>query len=205
MGDRHQRKPPPARQLTSSLDVKVLQTAASLENLAVASYDTVARLFASATAPAALGTFAARSKAEHMAHAAAFNAAAVRAGGAAQHAADPRYAASVHGDAEHLRDAAQAVSLLESLEDVNAQSYTRYASLASSRVVRALLVSVAVDEAAHRAFLLAAQQLLTAGPTELLAFPTRPAELPAAVGSECFPAAFYPTGDASAVDEGALL
>jgi hypothetical protein len=187
----------------TSLDVQVLQTAASLENLAVAAYETVLRLLAS-RGPAALGTFAATCRSQHIVHAAAFNAAAVRAGGAAQHAADPQLLARVHGDLTHPTDEPSAVSLLESLEDINAQSYTRYAVLASSATVREMFVSVAMDEAAHRAFLIAALHLLTDGPAALIAFPTRPAGLPAAVGSECFPHTFYPTADSLAIDAGEL-
>lgn len=184
--------------------MQVLQTAASLENLAVASYDVAGPLFGRSAVPVAVATFAARCRAQHAAHAAAFNAAAVRAGGAAQHAADPRLTASIHRDLATMVAGPSAVSLLNSLEDINAQAYTRYASLASSPAVRSLFVSVAVDEAAHRAFLLAALQLLTTGPAELIAVPTRPADLPADLGSGCFPHAFYPTADAPAVNEGAV-
>jgi hypothetical protein len=187
-----------------TLDVQVLQTAASLENLAVASYESAERLAVVKRGNPALALFIARSKAQHAAHAAAFNAAAAKAGGAAQHAADPRYAASVYRELAHLTDPAAVVDLLESLEDVNAQSYTRYASLASSHAARALFVSVAVDEAAHRSFLLAALQLLTTGPTDLVRFPTTAGQLPAVIGTECFPHAFYPTADASAIGEGAV-
>jgi hypothetical protein len=205
MSGRHRGAAPTVRKrAVSSLDVQVLQTAASLENLAVASYQSASRLSIVRHGNPALVTFLARSRAQHVAHAGAFNAAVAKAGGAAQHVADPRYAASVHAELTSLTEAARVVSLLESLEDVNAQSYTRYASLASSRPLRALFVSVAVDEAAHRSFLLAALQLLTTGPTNLMHIPTAPDELPSVIGTECFPHAFYPTAEASAIDEGAV-
>jgi Ferritin-like domain len=193
-----------ARPALPPLDVQVLQTAASLENLAVTAYESAARLAFAEHGYPALATFVARTKAQHQAHAAAFNAAAAKAGGAAQHAADPRYAASVHAALKGVADPAALASLLGSLEDVNAQSCTRYAALASSHPVRSLFVSVAIDEAAHRSFLLAALQLLTTGPTGLVRFPTVPDQLPAVIGTECFPHAFYPTADASAIDEGAV-
>jgi hypothetical protein len=205
MSGKHPHKAPgPAGRAASSLDVQVLQTAASLENLAVAAYQAAARLELGKHGYPALGSFVARSQQQHAAHAAAFNAAVTRAGGAAQHAADPRYAATVHADMLHLTEAEPVVSLLEALEDVNAQSYTRYASLATSGALRRLFVSVAVAEAGHRSFLLAAQSLLSVGPFDLLRFPTDPGELPAAIAGKCVPLAFYPTSDASAIDEGAV-
>jgi hypothetical protein len=203
-GKKHRPGPGAGTRPVGTLDVQVLQTAASLENLAVASYQSAARLAFMQHGNPALAAFIARCRTQHAAHASAFNAAAAKAGGAAQHAADPRYAAGVHGDLAHLTDAAAVVDLLESLEDVNAQSYTRYASLASSHSARTLFVSVAVDEAAHRSFLLAALQLLTTGPTDLVRFPTTADQLPAVIGAECFPHAFYPTADASAIGEGAV-
>ncbi len=201
------------KRVVSSLDVQVLQTAASLENLAVASYESVARLRTVKDGSPMLLAFVTKTRAQHAAHAEAFNAAAVRAGGKAQHALDHRYAAPVtQALASLARSGAgagagagvvSAVSLLESLEDVKAQSYARFASL-TSPVLAPLLVSVASVEAEHRAFLLAALLLLNAGAGDLLRVPTVAGELPAAVGSGCFPRAFYPTAGASAVDEGAV-
>lgn len=198
------------RPAVSSLDVQVLQTAAALENLAVACYESVARLRAVQDGSPLLREFVARTRAQHAAHAQAFNAAAVRAGGRAQHAPDHRYATTVKQALDSLASAdgggggaASAVSLLESLEDTKVQSYARFASL-TSPALRPLLVSVASVEAEHRAFLLAAVLLLNAGAGELLRLPTDAAGLPSAIGSGCFSKPFYPTVAASAVDEGAV-
>jgi Ferritin-like domain len=203
-GKRRHKAPGRAGPAPTSLDVQVLQTAASLENLAVAAYHAAGLLELGRHGYPILGSFVARSQRQHSAHAAAFNAAAARAHGAAQHAADPRYAATVHADMLHMTEAEPVVSLLESLEDVNAQSYTRYASLAISPALRQLFVSVAVAEAEHRSFLLVAQLLLDAGPADLLRVPTVPGELPAAIGTKCVPPAFYPTAAASAIDQGTV-
>lgn len=183
--------------------MQVLQTAASLENLVAGCYGSAVRLAAVKDGNPTLGAFIVRTGAQHAAHASAFNAAVARAGGAAQHAPDPRYAASVRRALTSLTDAASLVSLLESLEDVNAQSYTRYASLASANV-RALFVSVAAVEAAHRSFLLAVLQLLNLGATDLIRIPTNADRLPDAIGSGCFAPAFYSTKLASAIDEGSV-
>ena len=189
----------------TSLDVQVLQTAASLENLAVASYASAARLTV-VRAGGALGAFVTRTRVQHAAHADAFNAAVVKAGGRVERAPDPRYAVTVHQALENPGDAASVASLLESLEDVNAQSYIRYASLASpsNPGLRRLFVSVATVEAAHRSFLLAALKLLSAGEVALLMAPANPQGLPGALGADCFPDAFYPTVQASAIGEGSV-
>lgn len=194
----------PAQRAASSLDVQVLQTAASLENLTVTAYEAAGRRALADRGSPALAAFIARTARQHAAHAAAFNAAAVEAGGAAQHTADPRYAASVLADLAQLTDAEPLISLLGSLEDVNAQSCTRYACLAGSPAVRRLFADVATAEAQHRAFLLAAGLLLNTGPAGLLRIPTVAAGLPAAAGTCCVPLAFYPTAKASAIGEGAV-
>ena len=193
----HAHKPP-----VTSLDVQVLQTAAALENLAVKSYASAARIAAVKDSPA-LSAFFERTRAQHADHASAFNAASVKAGGRVQHAPDPRYAVPVTRALAGLSDAASVVSLLESLEDVNAQSYTRYASLTAPRL-RSVFVSVAIVEAAHRSFLLAALKLLQIGEASLIRTPTDAGDLPGAVGAWCFPHVFYSTAQASAINEGAV-
>jgi hypothetical protein len=187
----------------SSLDVQVLQTAASLENLAVASYGIAARLAAVHGNPA-LAAFVRRTRAQHAEHADAFNAAVRRASGRPQHAADPRYAVAVGRALAGQHDAAAAVSVLAALEDTKAQSYTRYTSLTSVPALRKLFVSTAAVEAQHRAYLLAALQLLDQGPAELLARPALVSELPPTIGASCCPRAYYQTAGASAIDEGTV-
>jgi hypothetical protein len=193
--------------VTSSLDVQVLQTSASLENLAVAAYAAAARLPAIRASDPALLAFIARTRIQHAAHAAAFNTAAVRAGGGPQHKADPRYSVAVSRALAGPNDAASVVSLLESLEDLKAQSYTSYAGLAGPRL-RGLFVSVAGVEAAHRSILVALAKLLGAGMTDLIADgPASGSSLsgwPGAIGAGSLPDAFYPTAQASAIDEGAV-
>lgn len=193
--------------MRASLDVQVLQTSASLENLAVASYRSAERLRAIRDGSPVLASFMSRTRAHHAAHAAVFNAAVVRAGGRPQHAPDPRYIGAVRHALAKLTGApsvdgvASVVSLLESLEDLKAQSYVRYASLTSQKL-RPLLVSAAAVEAQHRSFLLAVLQLLSAGAE--VAIPAVAGELPDVIGSACFPRVFYPTAGASAVDEGVV-
>ena len=185
------------------LDVQILQTAASLENLAVASYGIAARL-AAVSGNRALAAFVRRTRAQHVQHADAFNAAVRRVSGRPQHAADPRYTVAVDRSLTGQHNAAAVVSVLASLEDSKAQSYTRYTSLTSAPALRKLFVSVAVVEAQHRAYLLAALQLLDHGPVELLGRPALVSELPETIGPSCCPRAYYQTAGASAIDEGAV-
>src|SRR5947209_5304429 len=72
-------------------DVQILQTAASLENLAVATYGTALALpfIGGPSANAVIKAFAMATKDQHAQHANAFNAAAQRLGGKAQPNADP--------------------------------------------------------------------------------------------------------------------
>jgi Ferritin-like domain len=186
-----------------SLNIQVLQTAASLENLAVLAYGSAARLAVIRDGDPALAAFASRTRTQHAAHAKAFNAAVVRAGGSAQPDADPRYAVPVSRALRDLADAASAVTVLESLESINAQSFTRYASLAGPEL-RSMFVSVATVEAAHGAYLLAMLKLLQTGEAGLTGFPRAAADLPGTLGAACFPLAFYSTAQASAIDEGAV-
>jgi hypothetical protein len=188
----------------ASLDVRLLQTAASLENLAVASYAAAARLPAVRDGGPVLAVFLSRSQSQHAAHARAFNTEAIAAGGVAQHAADPRYAAGVREALAGPASAADVTSLLELLEDVNTQSCTRYASLTGSAALRRLFVGISVTEAGHRSFLLAVGSLLTAGAAGLSRDRMDPRTLPRAISTVCCPQAFYPTAGASAINEGAV-
>ncbi|MFC9428115.1 ferritin-like domain-containing protein [Streptomyces sp. NPDC056987] len=188
----------------SEEDVMALQTAASLENLAVGVYRTAARLPFIRSGNKTLVTFISTTTRQHEEHAKAFNAAVTRAGGRAQTGTDPKYAAVVRKTLPTVKTPADVVKLAISLEDVAAQTYTKNVGQVSSGPLRRLFGSVAPVEAQHRATLLAVQALLSAGDESLIALPTDVAKLPPAVGSVGFPDAFYPTADASPVSEGAI-
>jgi len=189
---------------SSSDDVKALQTAASIENLAVSVYTTAAGLSFIKDGNATVAAFIKMTTAQHTAHAQAFNAAITQAGGATQSAADPKYAAVVKAALPDIKAPADVVKLAITLEDVAAQTYTKYVGLVTDASLRKLFGSVAPVEAQHRAVLLAVQALLSGGGGDLIAIPTQPAELPAAAGSVGFPTAFYPTTSASPISEGAV-
>jgi rubrerythrin len=189
---------------TNATDIMALQTAASIENLAVSVYTTAAGLPFIKSGNATVAAFIAKTTMQHTAHAQAFNAAITQAGGKTQSAADPKYAAVVKSALPTIKGPADVVKLAISLEDVAAQTYTKNVSQVSSAALRKLFGSVAPVEAQHRSVLLAVQALLAGGGAALIAIPTQPAKLPAAAGSVGFPASFYPTSSASPVSEGAV-
>jgi hypothetical protein len=193
-----------AEAASSSDDVSALQTAASIENLAVSVYTTAAGLSFIKGGNATVAAFITKTTAQHTAHAQAFNAAITQAGGTTQTGPDPKYAAVVKAALPSITTAADVVKLAITLEDVAAQTYTKYVSLVSTPALRTLFGSVAPVEAQHRSVLLAVQALLAGGAADLIAIPTQPAKLPAAAGSIGFPDSFYSTTSASPISEGAL-
>ena len=195
---------PSAAASEAPLDVQVLQTAASLENLAVASYTTAAKLPFVVGGSAQLRALIARNTAHHTAHAQAFNLSAHKAGGAEQHAADARYAANVRKILATTADPTSLVGLFTELEDIIAQTCTRYAILAAGGSVRTLFATVAPVEAQHGAELLIVRTLLGDGRSGTGESAADVRALPAALGTAGIPQAVYPTADASAINEGAV-
>lgn len=185
-------------------DVMALQTAASLENLAVSVYKTAAGLSFIKNGNKVVAAFIAKTTTQHTSHGVAFNSAATAAGGTAQHSPDPKYAKVVASALPTIKTPADVVKLAITLEDVAAQTYVAYVSKVTDPQLRKLFASVAPVEAQHRATLLAVQALLAGGAPQLIAIPTDAAKLPAAAGSVGFPKSFYATTDASPISEGAV-
>jgi hypothetical protein len=192
--------------LAADDDVKVLQTAASLENLAVATYKTALTLpyIGGSSANGVVKAFSMKTMSQHDEHAKSFNAAIKALGGKEQSDPDPKYAAVVKAAVPKIKNAADVVKLAISLEDVAAQTYVANVSAVSTADLRQLFASVAGVEAQHKAILLAVQALLAGGAAKLIALPPDGAKLPAAAGSVGFPDAFYPTAMASPATEGAV-
>jgi hypothetical protein len=185
-------------------DVAILQTAASLENLAVATYTAALGLDFVKTGNATVLAFAQMTKAQHADHAQAFNAAAKNAGGAAQTNPDPKYLKVVTAAEPGLTSYTAVVKLATTLEDIAAQTYTANASLVSTATLRSLFVSVAGVEAQHKAILLAVGALLANNLADEIKLGPDLTKLPAAAGKVGFPDAFYPITSASPASEGAV-
>jgi len=189
-----------------TLDVQMLQTAASIEHLAVAAYDTALTLdfIGGTSANAVVKAFVETTRGQHDEHAKAFNAAATRLGGKAQNDPDPVLLDVVNGAAPTLTDAAKVVDLALELENGAAATYVANVAELTNRNGRSVTASIMGVEAQHAAILNAVKALLAAGAADLIALPPDAAALPAVAGSVGFPDAFFPTQGARPATEGAV-
>lgn len=196
-----------------SSDVQLLQTAASIENLAVATYKTALTLpyIGGSAANPVVTKFAQVTMGQHAQHADAFNAAVKHLGGKAQHKPDPAFVPVVDKAVAGLagvsatQGALGVVGLAMELENVAAETYVKDTVLAKSGSNKALFASVMGIEAQHVSVLLAVQALLMAGAPQLISLaPGTAAALPAAAGSVGFPDAFYKTDMAAPAKQGAI-
>jgi hypothetical protein len=198
---------------SSSGDVQILQTAASIENLAVSTYKTALTLpyIGGSTADPVVTKFCQVTMAQHVQHADAFNAAAHHLGGKAQAKPDPAFVPVVNKAVASLSSATAAqgalgvVGLALELENIAAETYVKDTVLAQSTTNKALFASIMGIEAQHVSVLLAVQALLMAGAPQLISLaPGTAAALPAAAGSVGFPNSFYKTNMAAPAKQGAV-
>jgi hypothetical protein len=199
---------------SSSIDIQVLQTAASIENLAVATYKTALTLpyIGGATANGVVTKFAQVTMGQHLEHAQAFNSAIKSLGGKTQTQPDPAFVPVVNKAVSGLSGATAAqgalgvVGLALELENIAAETYVKDTTLVKSRSNRALFASIMGIEAQHVAVLLAVQALLKAGAPQLISLsePATVEALPAIAGSVGFPNAFYKTNSAAPTKQGAV-
>ena len=189
-----------------TMDVQMLQTAASIENLAVATYETALTLdfIGGGSANGVVKAFVEKTKEQHQQHADAFNAAVTRLGGKTQDQPDPVLLGVVNNAKPSLTGPAEVVDLAIELEDGAAQTYVANTGTYSNKNARAVAASIMGVEAQHAAILYAVKALLAGGAADLIALPPDAAKLPAAAGSVGFPNAFYPTTDARPANEGAV-
>lgn len=187
-------------------DVAALQTAAGLENLAVAFYQMGLTLpfIGGSEAKPEVKEFTTRTMSQHSEHATAFNAAAQRQGGKPQTGPDPKYAEVVRQAVPNIKGVLDAVGLAITLEDAAAQTYVKDVGLVSTPELRQLFLSVAGVAAQHKAILLSVQSLLKANTPQLIKRPPEVAILPPEAGSVPFPDSFYPTVLAAPVEQGAV-
>jgi len=194
-------------------DIQMLQTSASIEKLAVATYKTALTLpyIGGSSANGVVKAFAQTTMAQHTQHGQAFNSAVEALGGKAQTNPDPKYVPVVNAAvASIVKDTPSAgalavVGLAMTLEDVAAETYVNNCSMYGDANAKKITASIMGVEAQHVAVLTAVKALLSAGAPQLIALsPTVVASLPAVAGSIGFPNAFYPVSSASPASEGAL-
>ena len=202
-----------AASATSSKDVQILQTAASIENLAVSTYKTALTLpyIGGSAADPVVTKFCQVTMGQHAQHADAFNSAAKSMSGMAQNKPDPAFVPVVNRAVSGLSGASAAqgslgvVALALELENIAAETYIKDTTLASSHSNKALFASIMGIEAQHVSVLLAVQALLKAGAPQLVSLsPGTAAALPAVAGSVGFPNAFYKTNMAAPAKQGAV-
>lgn len=186
-----------------SIDIMILNTASSLENLAVATYGAALGLpfFGENETVVA---FAQTTMSQHAEHSDAFNAAAEAMGGPRQDATNPVKQMVVDEALPGLVDYPSVVALAAALEETAQDTYLANLALFEDVELRTLMGSVLGVETQHLAILNAVAALLEGGAPELIAIPTDVAALPPAAGSVGFPLAFIDTSLASPPEEGAV-
>lgn len=173
-------------------DVQLLQTSASIENLAVKTYQTALTLpyIGGTSANGVVKAFAQTTMGQHAQHAQAFNSAATALGGKAQSNPDPKYVPVVNNAVASITKddpstgALAVVGLAITLENVAAETYVANCSKFSDTNAKKVTASIMGVEAQHVATLLAVQALLKANAPQLIALsPTVITQLPPAAGS----------------------
>lgn len=185
------------------VDVMILQTAVSLELLAVATYEAALTLPFIKDGNPVVKAFAETTMKQHAEHRAAFSAQTKALGGTDQTMTNPKYTPVVEEAKPTLKTPADVVKLAATVEEVATDTYLANLELFTDMKSRMLMASVMGVECQHLAVLRAVGALLGGAP-ELIAIPTDVAKLPAAAGSVAFPNAFEEANLASPPEEGAV-
>jgi Ferritin-like domain len=196
---------------SSGTDVQVLQTASSIEVLAVSTYKTALGLpyIGGSTANPVIKAFATTTMGQHAQHLAAFQSATTALGGTKQDKPDPAFVPVVNQAVQAITKATPSagallvVGLALELENIAAETYVNNMSLLTDASAKKLTASIMGVEAQHAAILRAVQALLKAGDAADITLPPPVAKLPAAAGNAGFPNAFYPTSNAAPATQGA--
>jgi hypothetical protein len=186
----------------------MLQTAASIENLAITVYKKALTLPAAVSGAAnpVIAAFVTTTIKQHTDHAQAFNAAALALHGTAQTDVDHKVLDSVVTPAlTAVKGPGDVVGLAITLEDAAAQTYVKFGGAVADSNARKPFASIAPVEAQHAAVLRAVKALLDAGAPQLVALPPDLGKLPAAAGDVAFrDSSFYPTSAARPASEGVV-
>src|SRR5262249_50802243 len=150
---------------SKTMDVQMVQTAASLENLAVATYEVALTLdfIGGASANAVVKAFVMKTHDQHKDHAQAFNAAATRLGGKAQTSPDPTLLTGVNNAKPGRTAPGPVVDLAKELENTAASTYVADIPNFSDKNARSVTASIMGVESQHLAVLTAVGALIAAG------------------------------------------
>lgn len=188
----------------TALDIQILQTASSLETLAVATYGAALTLPFIKEGNKTVVAFAETTMKQHDEHNKAFQAQTTKLGGRPQTQPNPKYAPVVESAKPTLKAPADVVKLAATLENVARDTYLADLAQFTDPNSRFLMATVMGVETQHLATLRAVQALLAGGAPQLIAIPTDVAKLPAAAGSVGFPDAIPKATMASPPSEGAV-
>ena len=189
----------------SGLDIQILQTASSIERLAISAYTSILALPFVKNGNKTLLKFAQTTLAQHDAHRKAFQAQTTALGGAVQDSPNPHLAPTVAQALPTLTAPADALRLAITLETVARDTYLSDLAQLTDSPTKTLLASVMGVEAQHLAILRTALALVEGGAPQLVAIPMDPALLPALAGTAAFPDGGVPLpAAASPAQEGAL-
>lgn len=169
-----------------AMDVQMLNTASSLENLAVATYEAALGLPFIKNGNKTVVAFAQTTMKQHAEHGAAFNAQAKVLGGKEQTAPNAKFLAVVEEAKPNLKGPLDVVGLAAALEEVASDTYLTNLTQFKDTKSKEIMGSVMGVEVQHLAILKAVEALLKGGGEALVAVPTDLAKLPAAAGSVGF-------------------
>lgn len=170
----------------TALDIQMLNTASSLENLAVATYEAALGLDFIKNGNKTVVAFAQTTMKQHAEHGAAFNSQAKALGGKEQTAPNPKFLAVVEKAKPTLKGPLDVVGLAAALEEVASDTYLTNLTQFEDKKAKEIMGSVMGVEVQHLAILKAVEALLKGGGEALVAVPTDLGKLPAAAGSVGF-------------------
>jgi hypothetical protein len=189
-----------------ALDVQVLQTAASMENLLITTYEALLLLplVTGSSANPVLKTFFTTARNQHIEHGIACNELATKLGGRAQPGSNPGLA-SIATRARSAGDLAQVVDLALQLETACADTHQNAVGLLGDLNARRLVASILGVEAQHRGLLLVAKALVDNRMPDLVGLdPAVVDRLPPEAPLAGFPDTFSKADQARPATEGAL-
>jgi hypothetical protein len=196
----------PARADTA-LDLQILQTASSLEVLAINTYHLAMTLPAMQTSPRAVIDFAAITRKQHDEHRKAFQAQTLALGGKEQNEPNPVFDQVVRQEATKLKAAVDVVTMLKTLETVTTQTYLANVAVLEDSATKRIMASVMGVETQHAAVLSAVEELLRADVPDLVQVPfpqARISALPSEAGRAGFPENFETPSQIAPPESGAV-
>ena len=177
----------------ANLDLQMLQTASSLERLAMDTYTAALGLDFIKNGNKVVIAFAETTRMQHEEHKKAFQAQTEALGGKVQNEPNGQFLVAVQEATPTLKAPLDVVKLAATLEKVATDTYLTDLTLFEDVKSKEIMGSVMGVESQHLATLRAVQALLEGGAPDLIAIPTDLAKLPAAAGSVAFPEPFEGT------------